>query len=267
MTKNKKLYIIGICGLIIANLLEFLMLFIPSYVLEIDIGYAEYVRIFLNKLIEVSIPTLGAILMFAIGGGWKFALSGALGLAMTRIIYLVPYFYLYFIEPTNVGYLYDSTEAILLALLVSLFGALLLFGQIVLFYYVIRLLAKFSARKPIIAALPPKQRESLDKKDKAKINLQADKIIDESSDVGNIFDLSSPLPLGIFSAVFIQFAISLVSEIFGTVEFLIEASGSYRTGEIIYIMVCYLFILLELVVLHAIGCQIVKAARKEGLDE
>ena len=255
MTKNKRLFLTAIGVFCLINLFEFLLLFIPDYVLEADIGYAEYARIFINKFIEFSTPLFAAITLFAHRGGWKWAAAGAAGFSATRLIYLLPYFYLYFIDPSNINYSYDSGEA--------MFGALLMFGQIMLFYAIIKLGARISAKKEIVKGLPPKKQEDLSREAKAKMNRQADSVVENSSKIGKIFDLSSPLALGIFGAAFCQFIIYFIYESIDAVQYFISVSGTYRPGEIIYMMISYLFILFELLVVHAVGCKITEKAREE----
>ena len=264
MTKNKRLFLTAIGVFCLANLFEFLLLFIPNYVLEVDIGYAEYGRIFINKFIEFSIPLLAAIILFAQrDGGWKWAAAGSAGFSATRLIYLLPNYYLYFIDPSQINYSYDSVEALSLSLVVSIFGALLMFGQIMLFYAIIKLVARISAKKEIIKDLPPKKQNDMDRETKAKINRQADNMVDNSSKIDKIFDLSAPLTLGIFSAAFCQFIIYFIYESIDAIQYFISVSGTYRMGEIIYMMISYLFILVELLVVHAIGCKITEKARTE----
>ncbi len=265
MAKNKRLYLTALAVFCIINLFEFLLHFIPNYVLEIDIGYAEYGRIFINKLIEFSIPALAAAVIFAPrGNGWKTAIVDAAGISGARLIYLLPYYYLYFIDPAKVNYSYDSIEAVGLSLAVSLFGALLLLLQMILFYAIMRFASRICARKAIIGELPQKKQVDISREEMAKIDLQADGIVAELEKIDKPFDLSSPLTLGLFCSAFCQFIINFILEFVSSVQYFISVSGSYRFGEIIYMMICYLFILLEMLTVHTIGCKIVNKAREES---
>lgn len=266
MTKDKRFYLIGILAFCLANMLEFLLLFIPNYILEVDIGYAEYGRIFINKLIEFCIPPLAAILLFCEDRGLGSVALGGVGFSATRIIYLIPYYYLYFIDPSQVNYSYDSIEAIGLSLAVSVFGGLLLFGQIMMIFAIIRFTSTYSAMRAAIKTLSPEKKKNIDSQTKARIKREAAVNIKKIDKIENIFDLSSPMTMGIFCGVFGQFLIAFISESISTVEYFLSVSGAYRVGEIIYIMICYLFILAELIVVHTIGCRIVEKSKRGYKD-
>ena len=63
-------------------------------------------------------------------------------------------------------------------------------------------------------------------------------------------DLGNPVTAGLFSASAAMFVYKLVSEIIDTVSFINEVDGYYETGEIIYIVFRYFFLLAMLFVSH-----------------
>ena len=142
----------------------------------------------------------------------KLVVKGLL-LALPRLAYSLPYYYYYFL-----GLRYDSRESVSMALLVSAFGIALVFGQIMLIYLVMN---KMSSREG---------KDELD----------------------GPFDSSSRITLGIFSGVFLQFIIGIIGEIISTVDFVISLDEFPQIGEIIYICICYLFVLCEMLTVHLI---------------
>lgn len=249
MTRTKKLYTTAAVAFVAINLIAFLIFFIPNYVLEIDIGEFEYVRIFLTKLIEFALPPIAAVLIYVGGSceGWERAIKRSAGIASTRAVYLLPYYYLY-----HIAYGYDSIESIVLSILVSLFGIALLFGQIILLYEALRVTTRKVVKKALIDDLPPMYKKEMPKDIKNMLDKKAEDSLREIPEKPGIFDFSAPVTVGIFSAVFTQFMISFIYELVDTIEYLVSFAGYYRLGEIIYITVSFLYILLELLIVHVV---------------
>ena len=247
MTKTKKLYSISTVSFTAINLIAFLIFFIPNYVLTIDIGELEYVRIALTKLIEFSLPPIAAVLLYVGGScdGWKCAIARAATLAATRAVYLIPYYYLY-----HIANLYDSYESIGLSLLVSIFGTALLFGQIILLYEMLRIAARKVIKRTLIDDLPPMYKNEMPKDIKDMLDRKAEESLREIPEKPGVFDFSAPVTVGIFAAVFTQFIISLIFELINTIDYLITFAGYYRLDEIIYITASFLYILVELLAVH-----------------
>ncbi|MBR2432479.1 MAG: hypothetical protein IKB23_06130, partial [Clostridia bacterium] len=65
-------------------------------------------------------------------------------------------------------------------------------------------------------------------------------------------DFGSPVTVGIFSASAAMFVYNIISEIVDTVSYIRDVDGFYETGEIIYIVFRYFFILLLLLASHFI---------------
>ena len=68
-----------------------------------------------------------------------------------------------------------------------------------------------------------------------------------------------------------QFIFAVAEEIKNAVDYLVEFAGNYRTGEIIYMTWCFVFILVELVishiVCHYIKNRLMKAAKSKKFTE
>ena len=250
MNKLKKLFLITSLAFAGVNLLVFLTFFIPNYVFEESTEIIEYTRIFLTKFAEFALPTIAASILFKIcfDSGIKSIIKGAVIFALPRIVYLLPYYYLY-----HIAFGYDSIESISLSALVTVFGVAINALVILALFFIARLLATNAAMKPIIAKLPPKVQQNLTKETKSEARLEAVKSLSAVDIPEQAFDLQNPITLGIFGAAFSGFGINLLSEIIDTVTYLVDYAGYYRMDEIIYIVVCYLFLMAELFATHLIA--------------
>lgn len=254
MVKQKKIYLICYLSFILANLIAFLVYFIPDYVIESDIGNWEYVRLFFNKLVEFAFPTIAAALVFLDypATGLKRTLIRAAGFALSRMVFLLPYYYLYFM---NV-YKY-SVEAISLSAIVTVFGALLFWVHISLLFIIIRLVADSLIVRQYAKELPLNQQKNMPKDVKKGLFKKADASLSCYMSDSGMFDFTKPIIAGIFASTFAEFLINFVKELFETITYLIGYAGSYRTVEIIYITSSFLFLVVELLSVHAI-CYFLK---------
>lgn len=225
MSKSKKIYVFSMIAFWVANLLSVLSLLFISYKVSNPAEVFVYVRIFVTKFIDFAIPAVAALLLFLDrDAGVKKLLGSAILLALPRLAYSIPYYYFYFL-----GSRYDSRESITMSFFVSAFGVALVFGQIMLIYLVMK---KMSSREGCLEIKSP-------------------------------FDFSSVVTLGIFSGVFLQFIIGIIGEIISTVDFIISYGGFLKIGEIIYVCICYLFVLCEMLLVHLL-CHMLY---KKGYDD
>ena len=255
MKENKRLFLFGILGFCAVNLFSFLIFFIPNYVIEADIGWFEYVRLFLNKFLEFALPPIAAVLLLKVyfAGGIKGALISAIFFSLPRIIYLLPYYYLY-----HIAYGYDSIESICLSALVTVFGIALMWAHIALLFSLIRMMAIRSTAKSLATDLPPAIQKTMTVDLKKKLNQQAEKALSTDINFTGAFDFSIPLTLGIFASSFGEFIINFMREAVDTVTYLINYAGYYRLGEIIYITASFIFLIAELLSVHLIAYLIFK---------
>jgi hypothetical protein len=64
------------------------------------------------------------------------------------------------------------------------------------------------------------------------------------------------LRYGITAVVVSQAVISFIGEMIDTVDYLLGYAGYYRIDDLIYIMICYLFIVAEMVTAYLICCNL-----------
>lgn len=262
MGKMKKPYLVWPLIFCAIYLIHFLIFFIPDYVMvNYDIGYFEYFRLFLNKFIEFALPALASCLLIKAytDGGMQRVSCKSIFFALARIIYLLPYYYLYFI-----AYGYDSVESILLSLAVSLFSAALMWGHLLLLFLIMREVSTAIAIKDKVANLPKLQEKKIRDENIKKLAALNRKSFGSANEIGGMFDFSCPLVAGIFAAVFGEFVINLVREIIDTVTYLVDFAGYYRIEEIVTITALFLFLMIELFALHAINYALIKSDKNQG---
>ena len=170
MNKIKKLFLITTAIFAGVNLLVFLTFFVPNYVFEESTEIIEYARIFLTKFAEFALPTIAASILFKLysNSEIKSIIKGAVIFALPRIIYLLPYYYLY-----HIAFGYDSIESISLSALVTVFGVSVNALLILALFFLARALATKAATKPIIEKLPPKVQKNLTKETKTEVSREA----------------------------------------------------------------------------------------------
>ena len=243
------------------SLMMFLMFFLPNYVISGEVGNFGYVIDFFGRLVEFCLPVVGGVICFCISsvsGGGAILCSAAV-LSATRILYLLPYYYLYFI-----AYGYDSIEAILLSAAVSLLGVALEFGLMILLCYIARWAALRGIRKGMTEAELRSIGRMTKEEEKAIFSEKLSELCRSEIGLRYMFDLASPIKRGIFFAVICQFGVSLVQEIVSTLNYLISYAGYYRVNELIYMMVSYLFILFEMILAQVVCCIIKEKIRFGG---
>ena len=202
-----------------AYALTFLIYYLFAYAVESRV-WLIYLANFARDFSLSIIPILLGVLIINRGYGYKNILKHGALFALFELFYTVPFYYVYFV---SLGY--GLGEALVLILIQTLISLFLSFARLVIlcaiFLYVYQRVIK-------------------------KYKEQTVKV-----DTGSIFDLQNPTNAAIFASCGFVFLISLVREIFETVSFLIEAFGTYRTDEIIYIVVRYLFLFITLIVSYA----------------
>jgi predicted exporter len=137
----------------------------------------------------------------------RTALIKGIPLALTNLVYTIPYYYL-----IGIAYRLDSIESILLSLGVSAAYLLLFYAHTLLLFLAARYLLS-------------RTREAI------------------SLSEGRTLDLSSPATLGIFAISAVEFIIRLCIEIWQSVSYFIEYAGDYRGDDILYMLIRFVFIL------------------------
>ncbi len=227
---KKKIIRLTVWSSALLHLLVYLLFHLPTLVLEIqsDVLYEAfyYAHDLLYKILAFLLPivccavTLGS---YPAGGKWLPLLS-SFKISLTQLPYILPYGYTYSVVSGG----YDAVESLLITLGVSI-GMVSLttiygYGLYALVRY---LAARRSALPTPSGAISPK-----------KLSAGETKI-----GVEKPFDLGNPYVFGIFVACFVQFCLRLCIELADIIVFLIEFSGNYRVGEILYITAVLLLLL------------------------
>ncbi len=214
-----------------ANLVNFLLLYISSYILMND--YVEYVRYFIGEAIDFALPVLAAALVSAAMAKYGFrALWIAPFISFGKIVYAYPYYYLYFIDG---GLLTD--ESLLVALPTALASVIIDCLVICLLSFVVYMVTAFTANR--------------------RGRSFGECVVAEASP----FDFSEEFTVGVFASGGIIFTVNLISEIIETVTYLIDCKGTYQIGEIIYIVVSLIMLLGELLLSQFLA---IKLTQKEA---
>ena len=215
----------------VINLASFALYYASSYLLGIDA--IEYVRYFIGEAIDFALPVVASALVAAAIGRFGFkGLALAPIISLARVIYSYPYFYLHLVGG---GLLTD--EALLLSLPFSLAVALIDCLAVSFLAFIIYMITTGLARKS--------KRE----------------FGECISAIGTPFDFSSEFTVATLSVGGIIFVINLAAEIFDTVSYLVNYSGSYRIDEIIYIVISLVMILAELLLAQYLAIVVVKKTK------
>ena len=262
MTNTKKLFLFSTFAFVFANLFIYFLFHIPTLVLEESYEWLEYTRLFITKFLEFILPTVASTVLF-VGYreiGMKRTLLRAMYLSLPRIVYLLPYYYVYYIVMA-----YDSIESITLSALVTLFGTALQFGETLLLFAIIRIFSRMPIVKSLKEKLPVNQQKKPPKSVARELIRDAENLLSDNMTRGNVFDFAHRENIGIFASVFFVFIINLVRELIESIAFIVECGGNLFTDEVIYITACYLFLLIELLAGQAI-CGLIKnfAIKKEN---
>lgn len=224
MTKKNKFTLIFLAIASGANILRFLLYYISTYVTEN--AAMVYISSYFSEITYILLPLVTAALIIIpyAKHGIGRALLCAIPFSLTEILYLFPY------RAFELAYSgYEITETLLFSFVITLITAILNYIKTALLLFIIIFLTR------IFAKSQGSKKYSLE-------SALADK---------DPFDFSKPLTRGIFGASLTVFAFTTVSEIIDTVSFLLNYSGTYRAGEVIYMLFRYIFILAMLIISHA----------------
>ena len=222
-------------ALALANIMALALTF-----LSINISYVDAVQNFTEfsqrLLFDIFFVTAAAVsfmkLRFISKKAW---ISTSAILSLSRLFYMLPYSYLYF-EYNG----YDTLESITLALAAGAFDFILTLA--------ITLSLSF------VAAFVLSRSADADAKDSF-----------------GLFDFSRGPVRSAFVMALIIFIYNLIREIIVTVDYLIEYAGTYRVGEIVYMVFTYLFMLVSLVLMHIVGALLIRVFSRrlstEGVED
>ena len=254
-------YVLGCAAwtLFAVHLIAFIIIYVPSYVIEHNSTAIIYAVEFITRLYQFTVPVITAtVLLCTVSLSAGRLISRAFLLSLTSLIYYLPYYYLVFLAQGN-----DSLESVTVALPVSVAAAAVLAILTMLLTLVMKHLTVRSARKAYIEKLPPAYREKPTKEMVKEAGLEVIENLNTHLTEGRAADLSYPVTFAIFGASFVQFALSLIVEIVNIVIYLGDFKGDYRADEIIYITATLLFIFAELFIAHFAAYLTKKLALKQ----
>ena len=197
-----------LCACIAAlSFIQFLLFYIPNeffYENTALLYAASHITTFFEALFS---PIAAMIIFLARGTGIKNKILPCSFVSILRFFYSVPYYYIYYVSDV-----FNSIEAISLAIFVSFVFVLFFFLQT----FVCILIMNYTKKGA----------------NKQKDNKKA----------ASPFDLDDHINFGIVLSVIFIFVVFFIRECINTVQYLTENSGSYRTEEIITIVLSYLII-------------------------
>lgn len=184
-----------------------------------DKAFFSYLWYLVQKATFLLLPLISALLALIAEAylGMKSALVRLIPLSLVKMIYSLPYYYLYFVYD-----IYDSGEAIFFALIQAVAEAIFLYAFTLVIFLLMRyLLGAFN------------------KKNEAKDTLLAKK---------TVLNFSDPVSLTFSVSALLCFLYFFIVEIVDTVSVVERYSGRLRGGEIVYIVFSYVFDVLLLAV-------------------
>ena len=224
--------------LIIANLVSFLVFYIPNYIMKSEPYALTYFRLFFGEFIAFILLSLAAVFLyheFIVGKSLIRLLLSASVLAVTNCIYNLPYYYLL---ETALGS--DWIESTLSSLLINLLIFFIDLAKLLL-------LTLLSAKLSMLFA-KSKTREELGK---TIINGEG----------GRILALEAPEQKTLFAVSAAIFLYNVIFEIADVVNHLIQY-GSFRNSEIVFIVSKFVFLIAMLVLSYVLQCLLYNYYRK-----
>ncbi len=266
MTKRAKLDIKSFSLIFsVANLVLFLMYFMPYYVAEdyeFSLAY-EYFRLYTDEILRWILPVAAAsfLAMRCANDGVKKMLSYTLFISLTNLVYTIPFYYLLGIERGG-----DTPGSLVMSLLVSLGYTAIFFAHTLVLCFVIRRSVIYFTAKELTKKLPPKYMSCpTDEMWRGCIS-EAQASLPEKLSEGKMLDLSHPTSLAFFFASLFEFTFYFLIEVFNAGSYLINYVGGYRSGEIAYMIFRFVFILSMLFLSLAVS-QVVKKHTKSPADD
>ena len=176
----------------------------------------------LSEFAYFSLPIFAAVILFVSYAhkGFMHALPRALVFSLPYFISALPEYYLIYLKA------FDSSGAIFFSFVISLLIVFAVTAQILALVGIICFFVRF-----------PKS----DRFEKKAL---------EPLCITDMSDFSKPFAKGLLFAVLAQFLISFITEVVTVVTYIIENSGTYRTSELITIVLTFLFIALELLLTY-----------------
>ncbi len=197
--------------LLLGYLASYAVFHISSYVSSA--AFFFYLNEFVKRGTYLLLPLIASAAMLVTSAYTTLSktLLRAIPFSLVRIVYFLPYFYMY---NYAYGMGYDTSEALLFGLLLSVGEAIIVYILSVIVFLILRAIVR-----------------RLGGKDEFCASIEKETCLDFSDPVASAFAIIS-------AAAFLYF---LVYEIINTVGFISEYGASAKPGEIIYMIVSYLY--------------------------
>jgi hypothetical protein len=150
--------------------------------------------------------------------GGKRPFLYAVFIALTQILYVTPYLYLYYIKQG-----YDSIESLVMGLIGAILEVIVYYGIAVALSFVIRQIPRLLG-----------------------------KTFDGELNACGPFDFENGVCIASFAAAALGFLYLFVMELIDTASFFIDYGSSYTVGEIFYICICFTVDLAALFIYHSV---------------
>ena len=217
------LYSKRMCGYLFALLavIQMAIFFLYSQTLEhINIKWIVYLVYWIRNFAEATVPLLaatGALLLYC--HGHRRILLFPILPVLSRVLYFMPDYYLYYIERGL-----DTGESIAMSAIVTFFECAALYGFALLLFLLARwILLRYAGENA------------------------REKAADETATFAP-FDFENPASRSLFSVSFAYFCLQTIIELIRTVSYLIESAGTYTLEEILTIVFSFLFHLCALLI-------------------
>lgn len=212
------------------NILAFALYYVFSYIVSAPNDFVVYLVHFTTNTITLLLPLISAsvLLIKRTYVGKSPMLVAAIPLAITKIIYLVPYYYMFFIYSG-----YDSIESLTMGALWSIPEIAFLYGETVLLAVGMRLISDFIEKR---AEQPRAFHELIAERP--------------------VLDLDNSATLSIFCVGILTFIYLFVKELVNAISYFVEYAGSYKMDEILYIAFSFIYDVLMLLIVHLVMCAV-----------
>lgn len=225
--------ILGFTALAVTLLsfVQFLLFYIPSgffYHIDILLIAASH----LINFFEGLFPVICALIIFTVcADGLKNKILPTALISLTRLAYTIPYYYIYYVADV-----FNTSESIILSLLVSLLFVISAFLQTFVCIIILSVIEKRA------------NKTSLDRT-RAKL-----------------FNIDDHLNFGALLCTVISFVIFFVREVINTAEYLIDNAGGYRLDEILTIVIAYLLLFLFAFIHYTVSVLVKNGILKKNED-
>ncbi len=226
---SKKKYFLSALVLFFAAVLSFITLYSPSLI-ETKSNILGYIGHFASKFINSAMPVVSAAILTltTYGSGFSKKLIWAIPLALAKIGYLLPYAFMIFSAQ------YEVYFATVISVIYTLVFMILYLAEITVYSLIICAFINRGFKNQKIKPTP----------------------------VAPMLDLDAPVTLGVLFATLSRFVVDIILEIIDTIEYLVQYAGTYRLGEIIYMIFSYIAILLFAIATHFVACAVKNALAK-----